>query len=76
MSLPGSDPHDLRHTRASQMLSSGVHPPKVASERLGHATIGIALDVYSHVILGMQADAAEQVDAALRQAISSAAKPK
>lgn len=74
-SLPRIRFHDLRHTHASQMLSAGVHP-KVASERLGHSTIGITLDLYSHVMPGMQADAAEQVDAALQAAISSAAKTK
>ncbi len=60
--------HDLRHTHASQMLAAGVHP-KVASEQLGHSTIGITLDLYSHVMPGMQADAAEQVDAAIRGAV-------
>ena len=60
--------HDLRHTHASQMLTAGVHP-KIASERLGHSTIGITLDLYSHVMPGMQADAAEQVDAAIRSAV-------
>jgi len=69
-SLPRIRFHDLRHTHASQMLAAGVHP-KVASERLGHSTIGITLDLYSHVMPGMQADAAEQVDAALQAAISA-----
>ncbi|RWE26669.1 MAG: site-specific integrase [Mesorhizobium sp.] len=66
--LPRIRFHDLRHTHASQMLSAGVHP-KVASERLGHSTIGITLDLYSHVMPGMQADAAEAVDAAIRSAV-------
>lgn len=66
--LPRIRFHDLRHTHASQMLAAGVHP-KVASERLGHSTIGITLDLYSHVMPGMQADAAEQVDAAIRRAV-------
>jgi integrase len=66
--LPRIRFHDLRHTHASQMLAAGVHP-KVASERLGHSTIGITLDLYSHVMPGMQADAAEQVDAAIRSAV-------
>lgn len=66
--LPRIRFHDLRHTHASQMLAAGVHP-KVASERLGHSTIGITLDLYSHVMPGMQADAAEQVDAAIRGAV-------
>jgi integrase len=74
ISLPRIRFHDLRHTHATQMLAAGVHP-KVASERLGHSTIGITLDLYSHVMPGMQADAAEQVDAALQAAISSR-KPK
>ncbi|RWO32206.1 MAG: integrase [Mesorhizobium sp.] len=73
--LPRIRFHDLRHTHATQMLSAGVHP-KVASERLGHSTIGITLDLYSHVMPGMQADAAEQVDAALQAAISDGRKAK
>ena len=60
--LPRIRFHDLRHSHASQMLAAGVHP-KIASERLGHSTIAITLDLYSHVMPGMQADAAEQVDA-------------
>jgi integrase len=67
--LPRIRFHDLRHTHASQMLAAGVHP-KVARERLGHSTIGITLDLYSHVMPGMQADAAEQVDAAIRLALT------
>lgn len=74
-SLPRIRFHDLRHTHASQMLAAGVHP-KVASERLGHSTIGITLDLYSHVMPGMQADAAQQVDAALQAAISASRKAK
>ena len=74
-SLPRIRFHDLRHTHATQMLAAGVHP-KVASERLGHSTIGITLDLYSHVMPGMQADAAEQVDAALQAAISASQKTK
>jgi len=60
--------HDLRHSHATQMLAAGVHP-KVASERLGHSTIGITLDFYSHVMPGIGADAAEQVDAMIRRAV-------
>jgi integrase len=51
------------------MLASGVHP-KVASERLGHSKIGITLDLYSHVLPNMQADAAAIVDDALRAALN------
>jgi integrase len=60
--------HDLRHAHATHMLANGVHP-KVASERLGHSKVGITLDLYSHVIPGMQADAAATVDAALQKAL-------
>ncbi len=63
--------HDLRHTHATQMLADGVHP-KVAQERLGHSSIAITLDLYSHVMPGMQAGAASRVDAALRAALHRA----
>jgi integrase len=53
--------HDLRHTHATLMLKAGVHP-KVVSERLGHANIGITLDIYSHILPGMQEAAAEKFD--------------
>jgi integrase len=62
--------HDLRHAHATHMLANGVHP-KVASERLGHSKVGITLDLYSHVIPGMQADAAATVDAALQKALQN-----
>jgi integrase len=58
--LPAIRLHDLRHTWASLALSAGVHP-KVVQERLGHAAIGITLDVYSHVTAGLHGDAAEKV---------------
>ena len=54
--------HDLRHTHATLLLQAGVHP-KVVQERLGHASITITLDRYSHVIEGMQADAAAKIGA-------------
>lgn len=62
--LPAYRFHDLRHAHATHLLASGAHP-KVASERLGHSKIGITLDLYSHVMPGMQEDAAARVDAAL-----------
>jgi integrase len=61
--------HDLRHAHATHLLAHGVHP-KVASERLGHSEVGITLDLYSHVIPGMQEDAAATVDAALKTAMA------
>lgn len=62
--LPRIRLHDLRHTAASIMLGAGV-PAKVASERLGHANISITLDTYSHVLPGLQEDAAEKLAAAV-----------
>lgn len=62
--LPQLRFHDLRHTAATLMLSRGIHP-KVASEMLGHSTIAITLDLYSHVSKTMQQEAARSVDAAL-----------
>lgn len=50
--------HDLRHSHATLMLKAGVHP-KVVQERLGHSSIAITLDTYSHVMPGMQHHAAE-----------------
>lgn len=50
--------HDLRHTHATLLLKAGV-PPKVVSERLGHATVALTMDIYAHVIPGMQAEAAQ-----------------
>ena len=70
--LPRIRFHDLRHSHATQMLTSGIHP-KIAQERLGHSSIGITLDLYSHVMPGMQEDAAAKVDAAMRAAIDKAA---
>ena len=55
------------------MLALGVHP-KVASERLGHSKVGITLDLYSHVIPGMQEDAAARVDEALQAAMRRSGK--
>lgn len=66
--------HDLRHAHATHLLGSGIHP-KVASERLGHSKVGITLDLYSHVLPGMQEDAAARVDDALRNAMSNRKKP-
>jgi integrase len=56
--------HDLRHTNASLMLAANV-PAKVASERLGHSSIAITLDTYSHVLPGLQEDAADKVGVAV-----------
>ena len=57
--------HDLRHTHATLALQAGVHP-KVVCERLGHSSITVTLDTYSHVLPTMQRDAAEQVAALIK----------
>ncbi|MGA8649166.1 MAG: tyrosine-type recombinase/integrase [Xanthobacteraceae bacterium] len=67
--LPRIRFHDLRHAHATHLLASGVHP-KVASERLGHSKVGITLDLYSHVLPNMQADAAAMVDGALKAVLN------
>ncbi len=53
--------HDARHTHASLMLKQGVHP-KIVQERLGHSSIQITLDTYSHVAPGLQEAAATRFD--------------
>jgi integrase len=65
--------HDLRHSHATHMLASGIHP-KIASERLGHSKVGITLDLYSHVLPGMQSEAAARVDDMLKAAIAKRGK--
>ena len=57
--------HDLRLTAATLLLQRGVHP-KVVSEMLGHSSIKMTLDIYSHVIPDMQHQAAAAMDALLR----------
>jgi len=59
--LPPIPLHSLRHTHATLMLQAGVHP-KVVSERLGHSSIRITLDTYSHVLPGLQEAAAQRFD--------------
>jgi len=61
--------HDLRHSHATQLLVAGVHP-KVAQERLGHSSISVTLDLYSHVTGTMQEDAAAKLDMAFQSAIT------
>lgn len=56
--------YDLRHTCASLLLSAGEHP-KVVSERLGHASITLTLDVYSHVPHTMQEAASQKLEGVL-----------
>jgi integrase len=62
--LPKIRFHDLRHTCATLLLSKNVNP-KVVSEMLGHASIAITLDTYSHVLPTMQESAAKAMEEVL-----------
>jgi integrase len=62
--LPEMRFHDLRHTCATLLLSKNVHP-KIVQEMLGHATVAITLDTYSHVLPGMGDQAAAAMEDAL-----------
>ena len=62
--LPDRPFHALRHTNATLLLLQGVHP-KIVQERLGHSTISMTLDTYSHVLPRMGQDAAARLDALL-----------
>ena len=57
--------HDLRHTHATLLMKQGTSP-KVVQERLGHSSISVTLDIYSHVVPGMQELAALQFDDGLK----------
>jgi integrase len=73
--LPQVRLHDLRHSHATHMLAAGVHP-KIAQERLGHSSVSVTIDLYSHVLPGMQAEAVACVDADLRIALDRRAARK
>jgi integrase len=60
--LPDIRFHDLRHTHATLLLQQGVNP-KLVQERLGHATISLTLDTYSHVLPNMQKQVVKELDA-------------
>ncbi|MDN5294379.1 MAG: hypothetical protein PWQ31_1684 [Eubacteriales bacterium] len=57
--------HDLRHTHATMLLKAGINP-KIVSERLGHSTVGMTLDIYSHVLLTMQREAARAIERVIK----------
>jgi integrase len=59
--LPDVRVHDLRHGAATLLLSMGVHP-KIVQEMLGHSTITLTLDTYSHTVPALHAEAASQMD--------------
>ena len=61
--------HGLRHSHASHMLGSSIHP-KIVQERLGNSSIAITMDIYSHLMPNMQGEAAATVDGVMRAAIN------
>jgi integrase len=61
--------HKLRHSHASHMLAANIHP-KIVQERLGHSSIAITMDIYSHLMPNMQGEAAAAVDVAVRAALN------
>jgi integrase len=63
--LPHMRFHDLRHSAATILLTMGVHP-KVVQELLGHSTIAMTMDTYSHLLPSMQKDAANKMDTAFQ----------
>jgi integrase len=63
--LPGLTPYALRHSCATLLLGAGI-PLKVVSERLGHSTIALTADVYSHVTTSMQQQAADALEGLAR----------
>lgn len=67
--LTGVRLHDARHSHASLLLKQNVHP-KIVQERLGHASIRTTLDIYSHVVPGMQQAAAQKFDDILFKSVS------
>jgi len=62
-------PRPAAHARTTKLLRQGVRP-KVVRERLGHANVGITLDVYSHDSPHMRSGAAERIDAGLRRVVA------
>lgn len=71
--IDGASFHSLRHTCASLLLAQGTHP-KIVQEMLGHSTIAITMDLYSHSTPSLQTEAATKLDAALQIAVAEASK--
>lgn len=63
--LPKTRFHDMRHSHATMLLTLDEHP-KIVQERLGHSTIQMTLDTYSHVMPGMQEKASSRIAEVLK----------
>jgi integrase len=70
--LPAIRLYDLRHSHATLLMAAGEHP-KVVQERLGHSSIQLTLDTYSHVVPGMQERATERLEAMFTSSAATAA---
>jgi len=68
--LPRIRLHDLRHTNVTLALAAGSNP-KTVSDRLGHATVALTLDVYSHSIPAVAQDAADRIAALVDESADS-----
>ena len=73
--LPRLRFHDLRHTSATLSLTDGTNP-KIVQERLGHSSIAMTMDRYSHANLEMQRQAAERLDQMVQEAKAQAQEPE
>ena len=73
--LKGVRLHDLRHAHATILLQQGVHP-KIVQERLGHSSVATTLDIYSHVLPGLQEAAARRFDEGLESALTKPQVPE
>jgi integrase len=60
--------HECRHTYASTMVAAGVDPGEVM-RRMGHSTVAITLDRYTHALRGSEADTAAKVQAFLDRSV-------
>ena len=59
--LPDMRFHDLRHSAATILMAAGVHP-KMVQERMGHSSIAMTMDIYSHVLPSMQQEVADKIN--------------
>ena len=69
LGFKGARLHDIRHAHATILLEQGVHP-KIVQERLGHSSVATTLDIYSHVVPGLQEAAARRFEEGLGSALT------
>jgi integrase len=74
LGLPVLRFHDLRHLSATLMLGLGIHP-KIVQQRVGHASISMTMDTYSHVVRGMDQEAALKLDGVMMRTLADKEVP-